>query len=207
MRRSSSQSQAGRAASRVELLLVVVILCAAGWFIVPAISESKTVAARQECLANLGQIGKAMKAYLTANDNTWPYVAKLRSSKLHDPPWPTLPVVLESYLPADPSPFRCPADRRTLSADSPLLSKFSSRTTWFETEGTSYESWMGDAYGGRKVGQETRSEAKGFGMGLADQPLLLDFELFHEGPGGGSFNTLFADLVARPARSGKDARR
>ena len=55
-------------------------------------------------------------------------------------------------------------------------------------------------YGGKKVGQESLSRAQGFGFGRADQPLLADFEPFHKGDGGGTINTLFADLKARTAR-------
>ena len=118
---------------------------------------------------------------------------------LHDPPWMTLPTVLQQFVENKES-FRCPADRRELSPDSPLLKKHPRNTTWFETEGTSYEWSWGDAYGGKKVGEETLAKAKGFGMGRADQPLLADFEPFHKGDGKGSVNKLNADLKPRTSR-------
>jgi hypothetical protein len=97
--------------------------------------------------------------------------------------------------------FHCPADRRILPGDSPLRKKFSEKTTYFETEGTSYEWWFGEVYGGKKVGEESLSKAGGFGMGRADQPLLSDFEPFHSGDDQGAINTLNADLKPRTTRA------
>jgi|CXWL01.1.fsa_nt_gi hypothetical protein len=156
-------------------------------------------------MANLSQIGGAMSAYLTANDQHWPYVEKLSSVKRHTPPWPTLPVVLEPYLAGDKEAFHCPADTRELAADSPLAKTSPSSTTWFATEGTSYEWLMGDSYGGKKVGDESLAKASGFGLGRADQPLLTEFDLFHKGDDEGALNTLNADLKPRTARPRRSA--
>jgi hypothetical protein len=144
-------------------------------------------------------VAEAMTSYLQDNGQRWPYVDKLRTVSTHTPSWQTLPVVLEKYA-RDREAFHCPADQRVLEADSALAKKFPKKTTWFETEGTSYEWLWGEAYGGKKVGEESLAQAKGFGMGRADQPLLQDFAPFHAGDGGGSFNTLNADLKARTAR-------
>lgn len=99
------------------------------------------------------------------------------------------------------SVFHCPADVRRLTADSPLAKKFPGTTTYFATEGTSYEWWFGDIYGGKKVGEETLRKAGGFGMGRADAPLLTDFEPFHKGDDQGAVNTLNADLKPRTMRA------
>lgn len=173
----------------------------AGWLIIPATTRARTAAGREACLTNLGRIGQALQSYLEEHDRRWPYVAKLSSVKLHDPPWPTLPAVLAPYLLDDGQAFHCPADRRTLPSDSSLRERFPTRTTYFETEGTSYEYWMGDAYGGKKIGEESLSRATGFGLGRPDQPLLTDFEPFHTGDDLGSFNTLNADLEPRTTRA------
>ena len=79
----------------------------------------------------------------------------------------------------------------------------SGRTTWFETEGTSYEWKHGESYGGKKVGQDMMSNARGWGLGLADQALVGDFELFHGSGGRTWFNMLTADLKPR-AGGGED---
>lgn len=151
-------------------------------------------------MANLAEIGAALSSYLSANDHRWPYVEKLASVKRHSPGWPTLPVVLEPFLAGDGEAFHCPADERRLDPDSPLAKTFASNTTWFATEGTSYEWVMGDSYGGKRVGEESLARASGFGLGRADQPLLTEFGLFHKGDDEGALNTLNADLKPRTAR-------
>jgi hypothetical protein len=185
------------------VLVTLLILAGAGYLLVPSISGGGSVKAkRMLCLAHLKQIGEALDAYLQSHDQTWPYVAKLKTFEVHTPPWPTLPVVLSPFTGGNPDVFSCPADRRDLAADSPLARQFPVRTTWFATEGSSYEWMWGEAYGGKEVGKEERSKAGILGgLERADQPLLADFEAFHAGDEGGSFNTLYADLKARTARS------
>lgn len=171
------------------------------FLIAPPRSGSSPRQARESCLSNLGRIGQAIHSYLSDNDNRWPYVSKLASAAARPSAWPTLPVVLTPYVKDHREVFRCPADHRRLESDSALLKKFPARTTYFETEGTSYEWWFGEAYGGKKVGEETLSKAGGFGMGKADQPLLSDFEPFHRGDDQGAVNTLNADLKPRTSRA------
>lgn len=143
-----------------------------------------------------------MTSYFQDNGQRWPFVDKLKTVSVHTPPWPTLPAVLDKYI-SDREAFHCPADERVIDPESPLATKFPKETTWFETEGTSYEWLWGEAYGGKKVGEESLAQAKGFGMGRADQPLLADFSPFHAGDGGGTFNTLNADLKPRTAGAEK----
>lgn len=196
-----AQGSRRKGVGRVELLVAAGVLCLAAWLILPAVRRARTAAAREQCLVNLGEIANAFEAYLADNSLRWPFVAKLTTVKLHDPPWPTLPEVLSPYLGGDSEAFHCPADRRVLPPESPLRDSFAGTTTWFDTEGTSYEYWMGGAYAGKTVGGESLSSASGFGLGRADQPLLTDFEPFHEGDGDGSFNTLNADLKPRTTRA------
>jgi type II secretory pathway pseudopilin PulG len=187
--------------TRIEVLVGVVVLCLIAYLLIPTSGPSRAEAARAACLNNLMQVGQALGSYLKEHEDTWPYVAKLKTFDVHTPPWPMLPSVLSAYTRSEPDVFRCPADHRVLAADSSLTKQFPTKTTWFETEGISYEWMWGEAYGGKKVGQEERSKAGLLGgLERADQPLLADFEAFHAGDQGGAFNTLYADLRARPAR-------
>jgi hypothetical protein len=187
--------------TRIEVAVALVVLGGAAYFLLSPMRASRTETQRAGCLAELGQIAKALQAYLKDQGDTWPYVSKLKTFDVHTPSWPTLPTVLMPYTSGNPDVFRCPADRRTLASDSPLAKQFSIKTSWFETEGLSYEWMWGEAYGGKKVGQEDRSKAGVLGgLERADQPLLADFEAFHAADGGGAFNTLYADLRARTAR-------
>lgn len=186
--------------SRIEWLAVVFMLALAMALVVYLSPSGEDAAARRAaCVANLSRIGQAMASYLEASDDHWPAVAKLESLAVHDPPWPMLPEVLKPYL-KGMGVFRCPADSRTLAPDSRLAQRFPRRTTYFDTEGTSYEWLFGENYAGKKVGTELMSRSEGFGLGAADQPILRDFDLFHTGDGGGPLNTLYADLNARSAR-------
>ena len=81
-----------------------------------------------------------------------------------------------------------------------MFARFGRQTTYFATEGTSYEWQFGESYAGKRLGEDLMSRPDGFGLGRADQPLLRDFDVFHDGDGQGAFNALFADLKARAAR-------
>ncbi|MEK6643752.1 MAG: hypothetical protein AABZ08_07565 [Planctomycetota bacterium] len=199
---SQPQSLRHKGITKIELLLTVLMIALLIVFL--QISDgafSRTASRRAECLANLGSIGKAIQSYLTDNGHRWPHVAKLASVKTDAAPWPTMPEVLAKHTGGNPNIFRCPADRRTLTTDTPLRNQFSVNTTYYQTEGTSYEWWFGEAYAGKKVGEESLGKSGGFGMGRADQPLLSDFEPFHTGDDLGAINTLNADLKPRTSRA------
>ncbi len=194
------QQYARKAVTKIDLLIGIFVVTVLILLMVPSFSVSNTAARRKVCLANLEQIGRGLTAYLEDSGQSWPCVAKLRTLELHDPPWPTLPTVIGRYIGDRSEVFQCPADRRELDPESPLVGEFGRTTTWWQTEGSSYEWLMGEAYCGKKVGEEMMGSAKGLGMGRADMPLISDFEPFHEGDSDGSFNTLNADLKARTAR-------
>lgn len=190
-----------RAVTRIEIAIAALAVIFGGWYLTSTLRGNNAASDRARCLENLQKIGMAIGSYLNDHAQTWPYVAKLRSFDTHEPAWKSLPVVLQPYLGENTAVLECPADARELAKDDPLASKYSRSTTWFATEGTSYEWLWGDVFGGQKVGSESLSKAAGFGMGRADQPLLRDFEPFHKGDDAGSFNTLFADLKARVSKS------
>lgn len=148
---------------------------------------------RVACLSNLTAIGTALSGYLEDNNATWPYIDRLRSFSRFDKPWPTAPVVLKSYVKSEDD-FHCPADSREVTDDA-LRAAYGDDSTWYATEGLSYEWIWPEAYGGYRVGGEKLSRLGGRGKGRADQDLLRDFESFHVG--AGRANTLYADFVAR----------
>ena len=206
--------------TKVEVAVVLVVVIVAIIFLAPALSGRTIARNRAQCMENLAIIGRALGEYLADNQERWPFVSKLQSAPSGTPPWPTLPDTIEKYI-ANPrvaiipedkegarrlsgNPrrvFHCPADHRTLADDSPLRKKFPASTSYFDTEGSSYEWWFGEAYGGKKVGEESLSKSGGFGLGRADSPLLSDFEPFHKGDDQGAINTLNADLKPRTTRA------
>lgn len=183
--------------TRFEIFVLLVVLGLTAYVAIPEWQAHRARAMQATCMSNLRAIGVGLSGYLEANDSTWPSVDKLLTFSRRDKPWPTLPVVLEPYVDAN-DVFLCPADSREIEDDA-LRSKFGSNSTWYATEGLSYEWLGGDAYGGRRIGKENLTRLAGLGKGRADQDLLRDFESFHAGLGGS--NTLFADFEARPGYS------
>jgi len=183
--------------SSVQVVMIAAVVSAiAAASAALALRKSRTNAARKQCVANLQRVGQAISSYWTESNRTWPFIAKLPSSDLHDPPWQGMAAVLGRHVGTSEA-FHCPADRRTLADEEPLRKKFPARTTYFETEGTSYE-WLLMVYGGRPVGKETVTGKRAFGGGAADQPIMWDFEPFHGGTNvAGALNILYADLAVR----------
>ncbi|MFO0974371.1 MAG: hypothetical protein U1A27_13165 [Phycisphaerae bacterium] len=191
----------GRGVTRAEVLVTALALAGAAVAVGAYWRSNASAARRTNCLSNLTTIGAGLLEYTLSNGGRWPYVAKLPTMDAHQPRWPSLPQVLEPWMRGRDSAYRCPADRRTLAAGSPLVAKFGQETTYYQTEGLSYEWMLGELYGGQAVGKDPLARADGLGMGPADQPVLGEFEPFHEpSPGAASFNVLYADFHARPMR-------
>ncbi|MEE8170403.1 MAG: hypothetical protein V3T70_07635 [Phycisphaerae bacterium] len=162
-------------------------------------SHSRFERERARCVKNLERIGRAMSAYWSVSDHHWPAMAKLPSLADPDGGRAGMADVLGALVDAGgESPFACPSDRRMLLDGDPLLRGFGRRTTYFQTEGTSYEWLLGGMYAGRPVGKETTRGRRALGGGPADQPMMWEFEPFHGGAGTpGAVNILYVDLVVR----------
>lgn len=187
-----------RASVVVLVLAALVILLMVGFYF----QRKRMAAERVYCQQNLLRIGRAMETYWQTSDRHWPWMTKLPSSDIHDPPWPGMAAVLGPFAENDLSVFRCPADRRRLAEGDPLRGTYPAATTWYETEGTSYEWLLADVYAGKPVGRESASGRRAVGGGPADQPIIWDFEPFHGGRGTpGSLNILYADLKVRSDES------
>ncbi|MCA9255228.1 MAG: hypothetical protein KDA33_06295 [Phycisphaerales bacterium] len=179
--------------TRFEIFVLLVVLGLTAYVATPIWRRHRAESMRDACLSNLETIGAALSAYLEENNATWPYIDRLRSFSRFDKPWPTAPVVLKPWVISE-GVFHCPADSREVKDDA-LRAKFGADSTWYATEGLSYEWIWPEAYGGYRVGREKLSRLGGRGKGRADQDLLRDYESFHIG--AGRANTLYADFVAR----------
>lgn len=191
-------ARVNRASVAALALTALAILLMGGFY-----AQRKWRAAeRIYCQQNLLRIGRAMEAYWQISDRHWPWMSKLPSSDIHDPAWPGMAAVLGPFAENDLSAFRCPSDRRRLAESDPLRGTYPAATTWFETEGTSYEWLLADVYAGKPVGREAAGGRRAIGGGPADQPIMWDFEPFHGGRGTpGSLNILYADLKVRSDES------
>jgi prepilin-type N-terminal cleavage/methylation domain-containing protein len=106
---------------------------------------------------------------------------------------------LQNYLSENRDTYPWAAEMRSvdrLLAD--LLSEeFPSTTTYFATEGLSYE-WRSQ-YNGKQPNRDIFTDREGLKLSPAVAPLLFDFQPWHGDPGDkGSVCFLFADLHAAP---------
>jgi prepilin-type N-terminal cleavage/methylation domain-containing protein len=192
----------------IELLVVISILGLLSAIIVPVARNARVVSRRAKCLSNLHSIGQALQNYLSENRDTYPWAAEMRSVDrlLADlqgrKPLPALSDVLRLHAGNSREVFACPADHRLLDpgsseSDALLSEEFPSTTTYFATEGLSYE-WRSQ-YNGKQPNRDIFTDREGLKLSPAVAPLLFDFQPWHGDPGDkGSVCFLFADLHAAP---------
>lgn len=70
--RSSSQSNPRGGFSPADFLVVLAVLALLLAVLVPVLSRSKSKARRAVCVANLGQVGRALLLYAEENEKTLP---------------------------------------------------------------------------------------------------------------------------------------
>lgn len=100
---------AGRGAfTLIELLVVVAIIGILAALLVPVGSRIIEGGRAAKCLGNLRQLGMALSAYLTENNNTMPTLKAGRESVAQDEP--VIDNTLDKYI-ADKAVFACPADK------------------------------------------------------------------------------------------------
>jgi hypothetical protein len=148
-----------------------------------------------------------MQSYLYQSNDTYPWAAEMRSLEPElaaiqgREPWSALSEVLLQHTGNVIEVFRCPSDRRRLDKDDPheagLIGEYPVVTTYFATEGLSYE-WRSQ-YNGKQPNRDMFTDKEGLKLGAASSPLLYDFEPFHgKRTDPGSVCILFADLHALP---------
>lgn len=184
--------------SLIELMVVMGIIGLLIGITVPSLGKARVQAKRTKCMANLKAIGQGVLAYLNTNNDRYFYAAEFPSTEEEvaeaeeRKPYPPIWEALQLELGRGKKVFHCPSDRNTKN---PELGG----TTYFETEGTSYE-WRSQ-FNGQIVGRDDLTHATGAGLGAADAPMMFDFEAFHgHDKAPGSLVVLFADLHVQADR-------
>ena len=131
----------GYAFTLIEMLVVIAIISILAAFMFPALSKARKMAQRSSCMANLKQIGYAMKMYLGDHDNFFPPVTKAN--------WVNLGFgwISETfYLPYLNSydVFRCPAQKKDMRGIAGIGQRFAFATNtsqWATYEYNNGLSW------------------------------------------------------------------
>lgn len=153
----------------VELIVVISIISVLLGILLPVLGKVRRDGRRTVCMAQLHNIGMAMRMYVSDNDETMPVAAQLPSAE------PNLPCITEVMLPylKTRKIMRCPSD---------------CEYNYFEKEGTSYE------YPHYLRGKRVNNTFLGKHWGEANVPVLFDFGPFHNKAGRPhAINFLFGD--------------
>lgn len=178
----------------IELLVVVTVLALLMALLLPSLKRARTQTKRTVCAANLRQIGVGLQAYLSENQDRFPWASFLPSAG----PFPLdvdepvhIADVLMPFLSGESAVFRCPDDRPLARRPAPNTGK-----SYFESERSSYEYRWRPSLGGKTVTEVANFIEQFIGRTLADNTLwiLRDYDNFH-GPGGqaGARRYLYAD--------------
>jgi len=163
----SSSLTSRRGFTLLELLVVLAIVVVLGALLIPAVQKLRASAHRASCAANLHQLSIAMESRRGTGDRRFPDAAQLPSLT---PGKPNIAQVLGPYVENNSEVFHCPSD-----------------STFFPTEGTSYE------YSIRNVGL-TPEDLINQRRRLDLTWVMYDYDCFHGVAGTpGCRNFLYAD--------------
>ena len=116
----------------IEMLVVIAIISILAAFMFPALSKARKMAQRSSCMANLKQIGYAMKMYLADHNNLFPPVTTADWT-LRGFGW----ISETFYVPylGTYDVFHCPAQKRDLrTIDSVRFSFATNTSSWVTYE-------------------------------------------------------------------------
>jgi len=164
----------------VELLVVMSVMSILAAIILPATLRARGLARNVQCVANLGQMAKAVEVYLDDHETWYPSASVLPSAE----PEPGLPRICDVLEPKGPSGmFECPDDR-------PRDPEYTFGT-YFVGEGSSYE-WA-TLFNGRRQGAGITLGRRGFSIEGKNIPLFSDYEPFHKRGNLMGLNAVFTD--------------
>lgn len=138
---SHSPAPSGRARragfTLIELLVVLAIIGVLIGILVPVLSAARSRGERTACSSNIRQVGLAMRGYLDANNDTFPFASFMPSVDafpIMDGGPINIVDVLLPFASGDTRAFRCPMDEGQIDRSAPH-----GRKPYFETEKSSYE--------------------------------------------------------------------
>lgn len=171
-----------RAFTLIELLLSIAIIAVLIGILFPALSAARSRGERTACSSNLHQVGMAMRSYLDANADVYPFASFMPSVDAFPvPSGETIFIadVLREHASGDPKAFACPKDTGQIARTTPNVGK-----AYYETEKTSYE-YRGHLLGGQTMETALKRIQEFTGERRSENTIwiLRDYDNFH-GTGG-----------------------
>lgn len=167
----------------IELLVVIAIIALLIGILLPVLSAARARGERTACTSNIRQVGFAMRSYLDANSDVYPFASDL-PSMTPGPIDETIYIadVLLPHASGDIKAFRCPMDQGQFERLEPNI-----RKPYYVTEKSSYQ-YRGHLLGGRtmKAALELLRDFPGPGGGNRLESsiwIFQDYDNFHA-PGG-----------------------
>jgi prepilin-type N-terminal cleavage/methylation domain-containing protein/prepilin-type processing-associated H-X9-DG protein len=179
-----NNKKSGWAFTLVELLVVISVIGLLMGILVPALGKARAVANRTYCMANLRQLGIAMRSYLDGNNDKFPLCCA-EPWKITDTTNPDyLPPITKilGYILKEPKVFICKADNTPKPPDNkPYFKKTGNTSYWFKGRPQPPSSpicYQRDGLGGITIRESC--EVQG-GAKEKDIDVMSDFDAIHPG--------------------------
>lgn len=137
-------SRRRRGFTLIELLVVIGIIAVLIGILIPVLSAARSRGRMTACSNNLRQLMLAMRSYLDANADLYPYASFMPSmtpDPIEDGPAIYIADVMSPHMGAEAKAFACPADVGGIDRDPDgnMPASYPKYGTYFSTEKSSYE--------------------------------------------------------------------
>jgi prepilin-type N-terminal cleavage/methylation domain-containing protein/prepilin-type processing-associated H-X9-DG protein len=178
--KTTGNKKSGRAFTLVELLVVISVIALLMAILVPALGKARAVANRTYCMANLHQLGIAMRSYLDDNRDIFPLccASPWENPDANSPGYaPPITNVLGRIL-KEPKVFVCKADTKPVP---PYHLRTGSTSYWYS--GITLFPPPGGWLAGITIRQYPLVQA---GSKEKDIEVMSDFDAIHPGVAKGT---------------------
>lgn len=171
-----------RAFTLIEVLVTIAIIAVLIGILFPAISAARSRGERTACSSNIHQVGMAMRSYLDANGDVYPFASfmpSVDSFPVQSGQTIFIADVLLEHAAGDPKIFACTKDTGQIARTAPNVGK-----SYFDTEKSSYE-FRSHLLGGQTMESALKRLQEFTGERRSESTIWIfrDYDNFH-GTGG-----------------------